>query len=177
MGKYSAGHSKSKFDSWTTKLHSCTIFHKSLCYLISLICLQYFVQGFNNVTKVEGNGQTYRSQLKVSKSFYNNQFFIIMEKFRKNDSIYLSQKVIINSSIFCYLFSYLQEGFYGVCDNIYTFYLFLLQKDFDTFHKHIEHFCFFFLQKNVIPFANLFLKFFFVLIISSRHIFMYEKNV
>ena len=73
---------------------------------------------------------------------------------------------------------YCQKDFYDVHHNIDAFFLFLLQIDFDTFHKYIDAFCFSFLQNNFDTSQEpLFEASLYILIMFSRHIFIYEKEI
>ena len=107
----------------------------------------------------------------ANKKFKKFSIFYFMDLSIKNGSLYLSQKIMVFglyflcviyclflcSVIFCFLSL---RRFYDVHDNIDAF--FLLQKDFDTFHEHINTFLFlFFFRKILIPFTGFFLKVFF----------------
>ena len=55
---------------------------------------------------------------------------------------------IIIYSIFHYPLFFIFRKIFDVRDNIDALFLFLLQIDFGTFHKHIDDFCFSFLHKD-----------------------------
>ena len=70
---------------------------------------------------------------------------------------------------------HLQTDFYSFHDSTYAFCFFLLRKDFDTFHIHID--AYFFFRKILIPFVNLFLKILLVFfMICSWHFYIEGKK-
>ena len=109
------------------------------------------------------------AQLKhVSQSLFVKQFYEAVRILEYSFSI-LNQPFLVFR---------LEEDFYIVCDHIFYFRFCLFKKDFYVFHKHMEDFYFSLLQKDLdTPFMSLFLMpFFALLIISSQHFYIQEKN-